>query len=62
MALTDVKLRSLKPRDMPFKVSDSDALHVLVNPGGSKLWRFAYQALIIGRIGPAMRPRLAAPV
>lgn len=43
MPLTDVKLRALQPSDKPFKISDASGLHVLVNPNGSKLWRYAYR-------------------
>lgn len=43
MALSDVKLRALKAGEKPYKVSDSGGLHVLVTPGGSKLWRLAYR-------------------
>jgi integrase len=41
--LSDVKLRALKPAEKPYKISDSAGLHVLVTPGGSKLWRLAYR-------------------
>lgn len=34
MSLTDAKIRTLKPSDKPFKVSDSHGLYLLVNPGG----------------------------
>ncbi len=30
MSLTDTKIRSLKPSDKPFKVSDSHGLYLLV--------------------------------
>ena len=43
MALTDAKLRSLKARVAPFKVSDAEGLFVLVAPSGSKMWRLAYR-------------------
>ena len=43
MALTDAKVRSLKGKDAPYKVSDSEGLYVLVPVGGSKLWRLAYR-------------------
>lgn len=45
MALTDARLRNLKPKDKPYKVSDYDGLYVLVNPSGSRLWRFKYRYL-----------------
>ncbi|MEV8469060.1 Arm DNA-binding domain-containing protein [Fluviibacterium sp. DFM31] len=38
--LSDTKIRALKPRDKPYKQSDFDGLFLLINPGGSKLWRF----------------------
>ncbi len=42
MSLSDVALRALQVREKPFKGSDAEGLHVLVNPSGSKLWRLAY--------------------
>lgn len=43
MPLTDAKLRALKARSAPIKVSDAEGLYVLITPGGSKLWRLAYR-------------------
>ena len=43
MSLTDAKIRSLKPTDKPFKVSDSHGLYLLVKPGGSRLWYLKYR-------------------
>lgn len=43
MPLSDSMLRKLKPTDRPRKISDSDGLHLLVTPTGSRLWRFAYR-------------------
>lgn len=43
MALTDARIRNLKPREKPFKTADYDGLYVLTNPNGSKLWRFKYR-------------------
>lgn len=43
MALTDAKLRSLKPRDKAYRVYDSGGLYVQVTPSGSRLWRFKYR-------------------
>lgn len=43
MALTDTSVRNLKPSEKPAKYSDGGGLHLLVNPGGSKLWRLAYR-------------------
>ena len=43
MALTDAKLRNLKPSKKPYKTADYDGLYVLTNPSGSKLWRLKYR-------------------
>jgi integrase len=43
MALTDTAIRNAKPTDKPYKVADSQGLYLLVNPGGSKLWRVKYR-------------------
>ncbi len=36
MSLTDAKIRTIKPSDKPFKVSDSHGLYLLVKPGDSR--------------------------
>lgn len=43
MSLNETKIRSLKPSEKPFKVSDSHGLYLLVNPGGSRLWYLKYR-------------------
>jgi len=43
MALTDIKIRSIKPLEKAFKVTDEKGLHLLVKPNGSKYWRFKYR-------------------
>jgi len=44
MALTDVKIRNLKPRERPYyKVADFDGLYINVTAKGSKLWRLKYR-------------------
>jgi len=43
MPLTDLKVRSLKAKTAPYKVSDSEGLYLLVTPAGGKLWRLAYR-------------------
>jgi integrase len=43
MSLTDAKIRSLKPSDIPFKISDSHGLYLLVKPGGSRHWYLKYR-------------------
>lgn len=45
MALTDIKVKSAKGQDKPYKLSDEKGLHLLVNPSGTKLWRFSYRFL-----------------
>ena len=41
--LKDVAVRKAKPSARPKKLSDGGGLHVLIQPTGSKLWRFAYR-------------------
>ncbi|KUQ38055.1 phage integrase central domain-containing protein, partial [Enterobacter hormaechei] len=43
MSLTDAKIRTLKPSDKSFKVSDSHGLYLLVKPGGSRHWYLKYR-------------------
>jgi integrase len=43
MALSDVQIRSAKPRDTSYKLSDEKGLHLLVTPAGGKLWRLKYR-------------------
>ena len=43
MPLTDTAIRNAKPKDKPYKISDSQGLYLLVNPRGSKLWRVKYR-------------------
>ncbi|HBN5387267.1 TPA: integrase arm-type DNA-binding domain-containing protein [Citrobacter freundii] len=43
MALSDVKVRSAKPREKSYKLSDSDGLVLLVHHNGSKYWRLRYK-------------------
>ena len=43
MFLTDAKIRTLKPSDKPFKVSDSHGLYLRVKPGGSRHWYLKYR-------------------
>lgn len=43
MALTDVAIRSAKPREKPYKLSDAAGLFLLVQPSGGKLWRLKYR-------------------
>lgn len=43
MALSDLAVRSAKPRDKAYKLADGRGLHLLVAPTGGKLWRFRYR-------------------
>jgi integrase len=40
--LNDAKIRAAKPQDKPYKLTDSHRLYLLVNPSGSKLWKWGY--------------------
>ena len=43
MALTDIKIRTAKPKEKPYKLADERGLHLLVTPAGGKLWRLKYR-------------------
>lgn len=43
MALTDTKIRALKPKDKVYLIADGDGLSIEVAKSGSKLWRFRYR-------------------
>uniref|UniRef100_UPI00356AB824 Arm DNA-binding domain-containing protein n=1 Tax=Hydrogenophaga sp. TaxID=1904254 RepID=UPI00356AB824 len=43
MPLTDTAIKKLKPAEKPVKVTDERGLYLLVNPTGSKLWRWKYR-------------------
>ncbi len=42
MALRDVAIRGLRPRDKIYKCTDERGLYLEVHPSGSKLWRYKY--------------------
>lgn len=44
MALSDAAIRAAKPSKKPYKLYDRDGLFLLLNPSGSKLWRWRYWA------------------
>jgi integrase len=44
MALSDAAIRAAKPAKRPFKMYDRGGLFLLINPCGSKLWRWRYWA------------------
>lgn len=45
--LTDAQVRKAKPREKPFKLTDSNGLHLYVTPAGGRTWRYRYE--IAGR-------------
>jgi hypothetical protein len=40
--LSDTVVRNAKAREKPYKLSDGRGLYMLVNPSGSRWWRFKY--------------------
>ena len=45
MLLTNKKVKAAKPTSKPYKMADERGLFLLVNPNGSKYWRFKYRVL-----------------
>lgn len=43
MPLTDAKVRSAKPKEKAYKLTDGGGLYLLVNPNGGRYWRFKYR-------------------
>jgi len=43
MSPSDAQLRTLKAKERPYKVGDSDGLYVTVTPSGSRLWHLRSQ-------------------
>ncbi len=43
MSLTDTAIRNSKPTDKPLRLSDERGLYLLINPNGSRWWRFDYR-------------------
>lgn len=43
MPLTDIAVRTAKPKDKQYKLSDSVGLYLLVTPSGSKCWKLKYR-------------------
>lgn len=43
MPLTAIKIKQAKPRERPYKLSDGGGLYLLVNPAGSRYWRYKYR-------------------
>jgi integrase len=45
MGLTAVAIKAAKGREKPYKLTDSDGLHLLVLPSGGRYWRINYRYL-----------------
>lgn len=43
MALNDVQIRTAKPTDKQYKLTDGEGMHLLVHSNGSKYWRLSYR-------------------
>lgn len=43
MALKDIQVKTAKPKDKDYKLTDGDGLFLLVTSGGGKRWRFKYR-------------------
>lgn len=43
MALTDIKVRTARPTDKQYKLTDGSGMHLLVHPNGSEYWRLQYR-------------------
>lgn len=45
MRLTNFDIKNAKPGEKPYKLADGGSLYLLIQPNGSKLWRFKYRFL-----------------
>ena len=43
MPLSDLRVRSVKPKVKPFKLADGGGMYLLVKPDGSRYWRMDYR-------------------
>jgi len=43
MPLTDSAIKTAKPKDKAYKLSDAHGLYILIKPNGSKLWRLKFR-------------------
>jgi hypothetical protein len=64
MALNDMAIRNLKPRQTPYKKGGRHRFYLLVTQGGCKLWQLAYpvrrqeKTITLGQY-PAVAPAMA---
>lgn len=42
MALTDIKVKTAKPKDKPYKLADGGGMYLLINTNGSKVMTPTY--------------------
>lgn len=43
MPLTDIQIRKANPKEKPYTLNDGNGLSLLIEPNGSKGWRFRYR-------------------
>lgn len=43
MALTELQIKHLKPKDKPYRAYDAEGLYLQVTPSGGKLWRWKFR-------------------
>src|SRR3974377_794958 len=43
MALTDTRIRNVKPKPKPYKLSDGGGMYLLVTTDGARYWRMDYR-------------------
>lgn len=43
MRLSDIAIKAAKPAETPYKLFDGGGLYLLINPNGSRWWRFKYR-------------------
>lgn len=49
MALTDTAIRTRKPSTKPVKMADGNGLYLLLNPNGTRWWRWDYRRPVTGK-------------
>jgi hypothetical protein len=45
MPLTNTACNNAKPKEKPYKLSDSEGMYLEIMPNGSKYWRLKYRHL-----------------
>ena len=43
MALTDTRVKTAKPKEKPYKLTDGGGMYLLVKPNGSKYWQYRFR-------------------